>query len=293
MHFAGRTWRPPYEAHSVILQATAGCTYGACRFCNLYQGEPFRLSPMAEFEADLAEIKAHTPYARRVFWTGANPFAMGYEHLKLRALTVREALIKCQTIAMFASIRDIRTKEVWQLKKLRALGINGLTIGMESGDDTTLSLAGKGYTAQEILDQCRKLEAAGIEYYLVYMTGLAGHGGGRRNALHTAALLNQLNPYILSIDALTLFPGTSLHAMAAAGEFTPAGEGERLQELQLLIQSLRLRVHLMANTTSNYYPFTADLPYERAWALAQLQHVLDTTPEETMAAYRQGLTSLG
>lgn len=22
MHFTGRTWRPPYEAHSVIIQAT-------------------------------------------------------------------------------------------------------------------------------------------------------------------------------------------------------------------------------------------------------------------------------
>ena len=71
---------------------------------------------------------------RRIFWTGANPFAMSYENLKLRALTVRDYLIKCQTMAMFASIRDIRDKEVWQLKKLRAMGINGLSIGTESGD---------------------------------------------------------------------------------------------------------------------------------------------------------------
>ena len=44
-------------------------------------------------------------------------------------LTVQDYLIKCQTIAMFASIRDIRDKEVWQLKKLRAMGLNGLRIG--------------------------------------------------------------------------------------------------------------------------------------------------------------------
>ncbi len=63
---------------------------------------------------------------------------MSYENLKLRALLVRDYLIKCQAMAMFAGIRDIRDKEVWHLKKLRAMGINGLTIGTESGTVTRL-----------------------------------------------------------------------------------------------------------------------------------------------------------
>lgn len=124
------------------------------------------MSPMEEFEEDLAEIKSYQPYARRIFWTGANPFAMSYENLKLRALTVRDYLIKCQTMAMFVSIRDIKNKEVWQLSKLRAMGINGLSIGVESGDDETLALANKGYTAADILEQCRKLDEAGIDITL-------------------------------------------------------------------------------------------------------------------------------
>ena len=188
MHFTGRTWRSPYESQSVILQATSGCTHNKCTFCSLYKDEKFRMSPMDEFEEDLAEVKSYQPNARRVFLTGANPFAMSYENLKLRALTVREYLIKCQSIAMFASIRDIKNKEVWQLKKLRAMGINGLSIGTESGDDATLALANKGYTAADILEQCRKLDEAGIEYYFVYMTGLAGKGNGRRK-FHTGSTL--------------------------------------------------------------------------------------------------------
>ena len=152
------------------------------------------MSPVHEFEKDLAEIKSYQPNARRIFWTGANPFAMSYENLRLRALTVRDYLIKCQTMAMFASIRDIKNKEVWQLKKLRAMGINGLSIGVESGDDETLALANKGYTSADILEQCRKLDEAGIEYYFVYMTGLAGKGGGyqnARNSLRTRYLISR------------------------------------------------------------------------------------------------------
>lgn len=292
MHFTGRTWRPPYEAHSVIIQATSGCTYGKCRFCSLYQGECFRMSPLREFEEDLEEIKFYQPYARRIFWTGADPFAMSYENLKLRALTVRDYLIKCQTMAMFASIRNIRDKEAWQLKKLRAMGIHGLTIGTESGDDDMLLLAGKNYTAADILEQCRKLQEAGIEYYLVYMTGLAGRGNGYRNAVNSARLFSRLNPYFISVSSLTLFPGTELYRMEQEGKFVLAGEKERLQELQVFIRNLQVRTHLFANTGSNYYPVTAYLPKEREAVIRELQYVIDTQSEEEMAAYRRNLKSL-
>ena len=293
MHFAGRTWRPPYEAHSVIIQVTSGCTYNKCRFCSLYKNECFRMSPIEEFEEDLAEIRSYQPNARRIFWTGANPFAMSYENLKLRALIVRDYLIKCRTMAMFARIRDIKDKEVWQLRKLKAMGINGLSIGVESGDDETLLLANKGYTSTDILEQCQKLDEAGIEYYCVYMTGLAGKGGGYRNAVNSAELFSRLNPYFISVDSLTLFPDTVLYKMVQQGLFVPAGEKERIRELQIFINNLRIRTHLFANTVSNFVPVTAYLPYEREKVTNELQFVLDNVDEMEMWEYRRELKSLG
>ena len=55
MHFYGTIWRPPYEADSLLIQATAGCTHHACKFCTLYEDLPFRfrMSPLEEVEADL------------------------------------------------------------------------------------------------------------------------------------------------------------------------------------------------------------------------------------------------
>lgn len=293
MHFTGRTWRPPYEANSYIIQLTSGCTYGKCSFCNLYKEESFYLSPLSIFEEDLAEIKRYQPNARRIFLTGANPFALSYEKLKPYVLTVRDYLIKCQTIAMFASIRDIKNKEIWQLKKLRAMGVNGLSIGTESGDDDTLILANKGYTSQDILEQCRKLDEAGIEYYFVYMTGLAGAGGGYRNAVNSARLFSQLNPYFIHVDSLTLFPGTRLYEFAKEGKFIPAGEKERLEEMQTFIKNLQIRTHLFANTISNFYPVTAYLPKEREKVIDELQQIMETFSEEEMGRYRGGVKSLG
>lgn len=292
MHFTGRTWRPPYEAYSVIIQAAFGCTYNQCRFCSLYKNESFRMSTIEEFEEDLAEIKSYQPNARRIFWTGGNPFAMSYENLKLRALTVRDYLIKCQTMAMFASVRDIKEKEVWQLRKLKAMGINGLSIGVESGDDRTLALANKGYTSADILEQCQKLDEAGMEYYIVYMTGLAGKGGGYRNAMNSAELFSRLNPYYISVDSLTLFPDTELYKMAQQGLFVPAEEKERIYELQVLINHLTIRTHLFAHTISNFRPVTAYLPYEREKVVHELQFVLDHSDEMEMQEYRKNLKTL-
>ena len=292
MHFTGRTWRPPYEASSFIVQVTSGCTHNQCRFCSLYKNERFRMSPIQEFEEDLAELRKFQPTARRVFLTGANPFAMRYENLAERAFLVHDYLPECQTIAMFSSIRDIKNKKVWQLRRLRALGINGLSIGTESGDDATLLLANKGYTAKELIEQCRKLDDAGMEYYFVYMTGLAGKGNGYRTAINSANVFSKVNPKFISVDSLTLFPDTELYQMAQRGEFIPAGEKERIEELQVFIRHLQIRTHLFANTKSNFYPVTAYLPDERENVIGQLQYILDTVDEAEMVEYRNSLKSL-
>lgn len=250
------------------------------------------MSPIKEFEEDLAEIKSYQPNVRRIFWTGANPFAMSYENLKLRALTVRDYLIKCQSIAMFASIRDIKSKTVEQLKKLRAMGINGLSIGIESADDNTLALANKGYTASDILEQCRKLDEADIEYYFVYMTGLAGKENGQRNAVNSAEIFNQLNPFFISVDSLTLFPDTELYQWAQDGRFIPASEKERIRELITLLEHLQIRINLQADTKSNFKPTAGSLPREKSRIINELQYVLNTVSEQTMTDYRNGLSSL-
>ena len=33
MHYTGTIWRPPYEASSLLLEVTAGCTHHKCKFC--------------------------------------------------------------------------------------------------------------------------------------------------------------------------------------------------------------------------------------------------------------------
>ena len=59
MHYTGTIWRPPYEASSLLLEVTAGCTHHKCKFCTLYHDLPFkfRMSPVKDIESDLQEAQ--------------------------------------------------------------------------------------------------------------------------------------------------------------------------------------------------------------------------------------------
>ena len=61
MHYTGQIWRPPYEAYSLLLEVTAGCTHHKCKFCTLYNDLPFsfKMSPLEDVEADLKEAKKY------------------------------------------------------------------------------------------------------------------------------------------------------------------------------------------------------------------------------------------
>ena len=56
MHYTGPVIRPPYEAGSVMLEVTVGCTHDSCTFCTYYKGHPFHPAPLEQVRADLAEI---------------------------------------------------------------------------------------------------------------------------------------------------------------------------------------------------------------------------------------------
>ncbi len=100
MHYTGTIWRPPYEAASLLLEVTAGCTHHRCKFCTLYHDLPFpfRMSPLEDIEYDLreAQLRNTDPIAmltarlqglpkpehiQRVFLTGANPSVLRHERL--------------------------------------------------------------------------------------------------------------------------------------------------------------------------------------------------------------------
>ena len=183
------------------------------------------MSPMDEIESDLQVINRVQPRAHRVFLTGANPFVLKTNRLLDIALLIRKYVKEGHpTIGCFARITDITKKSVEELQQLHHLGFDYLTIGVESGDSETLARVNKGYQSEDIIEQCLKLESAGIHYHFFYLVGLAGHGHGERNASRSATVFNQLHPVSIGFLSLTLFPESQLFQEISEGLFQEATE---------------------------------------------------------------------
>lgn len=244
------------------------------------------MSPLAEIEEDLQIIHKWQPRARRVYLTGANPFALSYNQLMDIAVLLRRYLPEMVSFGMFARVTDIESKSVDELKNLRHMKMDNINIGMETAHDLTLDRMNKGYHASDILEQLSKLEKAGIRYNVVYLNGLGGKGAGVESATITADILNRLHPFIINIVSLTIFPESQLYQELKDGAYIEEPEIERLIEARTLISNLTIKTNILSNHISNTVPVTGLLPNDKAMILRQLDEAIAKFPEEALKSYR-------
>ncbi len=311
MHYTGTIWRPPYEAASLLLEATSGCTHHKCKFCTLYNDLPFqfKMSPLADIKSDLqeAQLWSTDPIAmlaarlqglprpeqiQRVFLTGANPFVLKYERLMTIARLVQNYLPSVKTIGSFARITDITAKSDEELSSLYHAGYDGLTIGIETGDDDALRFMNKGYTAADIVKQCGRLDRAGIHYCFFYLAGISGAGHGEAGAKATAGVCNQLHPSLIGANMLTVYPDSELYQEMQRGSWKEAGEIEKYKEMRVLLQNLDIPIQFAALGASNAFQLQGLLPKDKNALIAELDRIIQTVREEDLREYRLDLRHL-
>lgn len=311
MHYTGTIWRPPYEADSLLLEVTAGCTHHKCKFCTLYSDLPFnfRMSPMEDIENDLleAQVLRRNPYSKmlsrlqgkgnpepiqRVFLTGANPFVLKTEKLLKIAALIHKYLPSVDSIGCFARITDSENKTDEELLQLRQAGYNGLTIGVETGDDTALAFMHKGYTSDDILTQCKRLEQVGIEYGFFYLTSISGKGHGEAGAKASAQIFNQLHPFLVGPNMLTIYPESELYQEIRNGNWEEEGELEKYRELRTLVENLNMSTYFAAMGASNAFQLRGRLPEDKERLLETLDRIISEVSEDDLRRYRKNLPHL-
>ena len=311
LHFTGTIWRPPYEAGSLLLEVTAGCTHHQCKFCTLYADLPFRfrMTPIPDIEADLLEAQTafHSPLGklsaalqglpperpyRRAFLVGANPFVLPFDRLKTISELIRRYFPECRTVGCFARVTDVALKTDGQLRALHDLGYDGITIGVETGDGAALEFMRKGCGPEDILAQCRRLDGAGIRYSFFYLAGISGAGRGESGALASAEIFNQLHPRIIGVSMLTVYPQSDLYAEIRAGKWREAGELEKLAEVKTLAEHLTIPVFFAMLGASNAVQVQGWLPEDKEAVLEELELACHTRSEEELRHYRTHLPHL-
>ena len=269
-------FRPPFEAASLLLEVTHGCSHNACAFCTMYRGVPFQLEPMERIEECVRTAAVRRPGVKRVFLEHGDAFALSAERLIRIAELIHTYLPRVEMIAMYASIKNIASKSDDDLERLRKAGVGDLNVGVESGLDEALRWMNKGYTAAQARHELLRLKRAGIPWGANVILGAAGPALRSENAIATAELLSATQPNLIFTGTLHADPGCPLYEAIKSGAFAESTFGEYFDEEETLIEQLELDDCVFFGLhPSNVVTMEGRLPQDKDRLLAELRDERD------------------
>jgi len=213
---------PPDQYLALVLQATDGCSFNTCTFCDLYH-QPFRVKTPGEFRAHIRQVRDYLGESialrrKSIFLGAANALAIpmarltplleiiqaechagelwsgGEESLNPPNGLPRPNAARPDTPGVYAFL-DAFTgtrKSVADYRVLAELGLKRVYIGLESGHDPLLQFVKKPGQAQDAIETVGAIKAAGIHVGVIVMIGLGGERFGEGHVRDTLAALNRM-----------------------------------------------------------------------------------------------------
>ena len=268
-------FRPPAEAYSLIIRIQEGCPWNQCTFCGMYKPVPYRFQTLKEMEHEISTAREKDPQARRIFLADGDVMTLPFGKLKTILELLNKRFPRLARVNLYANGHSILRKTDAELAELKALKLNTLYMGLESGHEETLRIAKKRETAEEMILAGQRAQAQGLKMSVMILTGL---GGQKKRQLHTAATadaLNRMQPRLLSALRVIPIPGTELYEQEQAGAFRQVTEFQALEELKEMILALDLESTVFrANHSSNILPLEGRFPKDKERLLNELSDLL-------------------
>jgi radical SAM superfamily enzyme YgiQ (UPF0313 family) len=276
MRYEGRIYRPPSEADAYILQATIGCSWNHCTYCDMYRDKQFRVRELADTLADLDLAAARFgPRIEKLFVADGDALVMDLDHWRPILERAHARLPSLRRVSCYAMARNVVEKTDAELAELRAAGLSRLYIGPESGDDATLKRIAKGDDAAAHVEAARRARAAGMEMSVIALLGIAGERA-HEHARATGELVTAMDPAYFAALTVTVVPGTPLAKLADRGKFAVPDVPDLLRELKTMVEHARpTDTMFRTNHASNYLPLGGRLPADRERIVALIDAAID------------------
>jgi len=280
-------FRPPAEAGSLIIRITDGCPWNQCTFCGMYKNVKHRIYSFEEIkEIIINEAKYHSGI-RRIFLADGDVMSLPFDKLSKIFQLLNSAFQNLSRVNVYANGSSILNKTTEELVSLKKLKLNTLYMGLESGDNETLSHVKKRETSEEMISACQKAQASGLKMSVMFLIGLGGQTNSDVHAEKTADTLNKMQPRLLSALRVIPIPGTELYISEQKGIFKQLTEFASIAELRKIIKGLELKNCVFrANHSSNILPLEGRFPKDKKRILNELDLLLKsgrlskTTPAE-------------
>ena len=313
--------RPPSEAHSLLIRVTKNCPWNRCRFCHTYKGTKFELRSVEEIKQDIRTAKAIQDEIKELAWKsgsggrleqtaalvfnnvsddayrnvalwlyadGRSAFLQDADSLIIKAgelaeviRFLKETFPSIERITSYARAKTVTKKKLEELIELREAGLSRIHIGLESGYDPLLQYVDKGVTAAEHIAAGRKVVESGISLSEYVILGLGGKKWWREHAIHTARVLNEINPDFIRFRTLTVNDRMPLHNDVNDGSFIRETDKEIVGEERLLLENLECTSNLVSDHINNLLQeIEGKLPEDKQRMLAIIDRFQALTPKE-------------
>lgn len=264
MRYEGRIFRPPSESDAYILQATVGCSWNHCTYCDMYRDKAFRIRPVEECLEDIDAAAAQAgDRIEKLFVADGDALTLPTEQWLAILERARRAFPRLRRASCYAMARNVRDKSDEELSELRDAGLQLLYIGPESGDDVTLKRIAKGDTHAGHVEAAARAHAAGMKISAIALLGVAAERS-EEHAHETARLVTEMDPEYFAALTVTVVPGTPLAKLHQKGKFDVPPIGGLLRELRTMVDEARpTNAVFRTNHASNYLPLGGRLPRDR------------------------------
>ncbi|CAN5242533.1 radical SAM protein [soil metagenome] len=276
MRYEGKIYRPPSEADAYILQATIGCSWNHCTYCDMYRDKEFRVRALDETLADVrAAARAGGAEVEKVFVADGDALVLDLAHWEAILGECQRAFPRLRRVSAYATAMNLVAKSPLELTRLRELGLTQLYIGPESGDDTTMKRIAKGATFADHVTAAKLAREAGIKLSVIFLLGVAGIARSREHAEASARLITEMDPDFVSALTLTVVPGTPLAQLEKSARFELPTVVQMLGELRTIVdQSRPSCATFRTNHASNYLPLAGTLPGDRGRIVSAIDRAL-------------------
>lgn len=278
-------YTPMPEMHNVMVPVTSGCSYQKCLYCDLNSRQKFHVFKLAEIEDYLRKEKIKYDKMRRspkkFTLLEGNPLCVKASFLENVFATIHK-YFEVEYISMFARATDVLRKTDEELLRLKAMGMDRLCLGLESGSDEVLSFHKKGHSVNDSIRACKKLERLGIGYSVYIMLGLGGKEMTMAHREGTAKLLNEIKPFEIVFVTTVIFKRAPLKDLVRAKEFTRLPIKDVLAEEIYILENLENSTVIKATHKTNPLPLLAKFPEGKDEMLRKLKEYRDNNSEKEL-----------
>ncbi len=272
-------YRPPSEAYSLILQATIGCSWNQCAFCEMYSTKKFRVKEEKILFEEIDSLKMWGDDIKKVFIADGNSFVLSFAKLSRILDKLNDSFPKLNRVSAYALPRDIAAKTDEELKELVEKGLKLLYVGVESGDDELLKAINKNESFDAMSEALQRARRAGIKLSIMILNGLGGKHYSRNHAINSARLMNEVQPEYLSTLVLSYPRGCDHYKSKFKGNFEPHDTIGLINEMGYFIANLELdNTVFRSDHASNYLVLRGNLNRDKDMLLAKIGEVL-TDPD--------------